>query len=857
MIRPARRTGRGILGLALGLALWLAVGLGPAAAARSHTADGLVGHWTFDDQGGADSVAPGHPLRLINRAEVGPGLIGPGALVLDGQGAYAQTAGRVLDTTGSYSVSAWVKLTSVGGYQTFVSQDGHAVSGFFLQLRDGEFAFALPSADATSAPVTVAADPNVIPQPGEWYQLAGVVDAAAHTASLYVNGTLAATEDLPPAWSADGDLAVGRSLYGGAHRDFVHGEVDDVRAYAATLAPPAVAALAGPGSLIVDGGQLGARIRPTQFGEFLEEISHSGDGGLYAELIRNRDLKESGRQPTGWSAIGGPAAAIALTRTQPLTPADPVSLALSVPAGAHGGRAGIANGGWWGLPVRPATTYRVSFWVRGTGAGTRAPLTVDLESGSGTVWASAAAGTPRGGWRRETVSLRTPAGIPSSVDNRFVIAAPTSRLAGGSDRFTLVSVFPPTYGGLANGFRIDLMRRLAALRPGYLRIPGGNYLEGETVATRFDWRQTIGPLRDRPGHFDSAWDYWSQDGMGLLEYLELAQQLHARPILDVWAGYTLDHTVLTRAQLAPYVTQAVDELQYATGSTSTPWGHQRALDGHPAPFPVHMVEIGNEDFFDSTGSYGSYRYPMFYDAIHRAFPQIRMIASEPVTSRPVFAVDRHFYSPDPQRFARDAHLFDGLSRRGARVLVGEYGAVQGSPTGDMAAAVGEAAFLTGTIRNAGIVLGASYAPLLVNVNDVDWPTSLIGFDAADTAVSPSYEVQQLLADHLATRVMGTQLVAGSGTLFDVATAGAGRLDLAVVNDSETPAATQVWLNGLGPGATGGTATTISASPDARNTLADPGAVVPTSAPLTALGTQFPYTFPADSVTMLALTTSSP
>jgi alpha-L-arabinofuranosidase len=840
------------------LALTLAIGGVSETAAAASLAPPpapLAGHWSFDAGRGSvagDSLTSGPSLALAGGAGWGAGVVGPHALALDGRGQSAQSAGPVLDTTGSYSVSAWVDVAQTDGFQTFVSQDGGQLSGFFLQLRNGSFAFSVPDGDSVHDPVTVAADTAVIPQPGEWYQLVGVDDATTNTISLYVNGTLAQSTPLPARWSASGPFAVGRSQYGGSDTDFVDGRIDDVRAYAGPLAATAAAALAGPGRLTVDGAALGPRTNPTQFGEFLEEISHSGDGGLYAELIRNRDLKLNAHRPVGWSAVGAPA--VALVRSDPLTDANPLSLRLAPPAGSPGGRVGIANDGWYGFPVLAATTYQVSFYARASGAGRAAPLTVDLESDSGQVWASATVVAPGAGWERYTATLRTPAGIPSSLTNRFVISADAARLAGGADWFTLVSVFPPTYEGLRNGFRIDLMRRLAALHPGFLRIPGGNYLEGKRIASRFDWQTTIGPIRDRPGHFDSAWGYWSQDGLGLLEYLELAQQLHARPILAVWAGYALDGAVVPRDQLAPYVRQAVDEIEYAAGPTSGYWGHQRALDGHPAPFPLRMVEIGNEDFFDGSGSYGSYRYPMFYDAIHRAFPELKLIATEPVTSRPAYAVDHHFYSDDPASFAQDAHLFDSFSRTGPKVLVGEYGATQGTPpTGTLADALGEAAFLTGTVRNSDVVIGAAYAPLLVNVDAVDWPTNLIGFDGLRSYVSPSYWVQKMFADNLGRRVISTQVIAGAGTLFEVATESPGHTYVTVVNDGSTAAPTQVALAGI-VGPSGGRATVLSGAPGAQNTLSDPGVLAPQTQTLGALPPQFAYTFPADSVTVLNLST---
>jgi alpha-L-arabinofuranosidase len=845
--------------------------LGATTGASAATgAPPLTGHWTFDEGSGstaADSISPGSPLTLMNGAGWAVGTVGPFALSLNGTDQqYAQTSGPVIDTAHSFTVSAWIRLDDANGYQTFVSQDGAApadssgtdISGFFLQLRADthQFAFTLPNYDSTAAGAVIATDSAVVPQPDEWYLLTGVYNAQAHTASLYVNGILAQTVHRTPHWSATGPLAVGRSLYN-IDTDFVSGRVDDVRTYASALTHAQIAALAGFGQLTVDASQKGPQTNPTQFGEFLEDINYSTDGGLYAELIRNRDLKESSSEPTGYSVVGARGATIALTQSHPLTSANPVSLQLSVPAGATGGRVGVANSGWWGIPIEPSTTYQVSLYVRGSAASRNAPLTVDLESDSGRVWASATLAPPSGAWTQETATLTTAGNIPSTLTNRFVVSTPARQAAGGTDWFTFMSVFPPTYDNQANGFRIDLMQKLAALQPGYLRIPGGNYLEGETIPTRFDWQTTIGPVTRRPGHFNSAWGYWSQDGMGLLEFLEMAQELHAQPILAVWAGYTLNGTVVPQDQLAPYVKSAVDELQYANGPTTSFWGHQRALDGHPAPFNVGMVEIGNEDFFDTSGSYNAYRYPMFYDALHAADPSLKFIATTPVTSRPAYAVDDHYYNNDPTYFAQNAHLFDSMSRSGPKIIVGEYATTNTSPTGTLADALGESAFLEGTVRNADLVIGASYAPLLVNVNAPSWPTNLIGYNALKSYGSPSYYAQQMLADNLGQQVIATQVTAGTGTLFQVATESDGHTYLTVVNDGSKPAMTEVSLAGLGAGATGGTATVLSGRPSERNSLADPMRVSPRSSSLPgSLGNGFSYTFAANSLTVLNLSTPS-
>jgi alpha-L-arabinofuranosidase len=833
----------------------------PALAAAAGPT--LTGHWTFDEGTGttaADSSGHNNPLTLQNGAGWGPGIVGPHSLAVSTPSQqYAQSSGPVIDTTQSFTVSAWVYLTSTSGYQTFVSQDGTQISGFFLQLRGdtGRFAFTRPAYDSPKALGIIAGAPNIIPQPNEWYHLAGVYDEARQTISLYVNGQLQQTQPYVENWGATGPLAVGRGFFNAAPTDFVSGNVDDVRTYAGPLSAGAIAQLAGPGRLSVDASQRGPAINSTQFGEFLEEINHSGDGGLYAELIRNRDLKESSSNPVAWSEVGAPGtdASISLDSSHPLNSANPVSLKLAVGNGTSTGRVGVANAGYWGIPVKPSTAYKVSFFAR-SDAASPGPLTADLESNSGHVWASTTVTGVTGSWQQFTTSLHTNGAAPASLENRFVISTPAAQASGSNLWLTIVSLFPPTYDNTNNGLRIDLMQELAALHPGYMRIPGGNYLEGDTIDTRFNWEDTIGPIQDRPGHFNSAWGYWSQDGMGLLEYLELAEELHASPVLAVWAGYTLTGTVVPQSQLQPYVQSALDEIQYATGPTSTPFGAMRAADGHPAPFDVKMVEIGNEDFFDTSGSYNAYRYPIFANAIRAAYPQVKLIATTPVTNGPVDIVDEHYYSNDPSFFAENAHLFDSVSRTGPKVIVGEYATTNGSPTGTLANAVGEAAFLTGTERNSDLVLGASYAPLLVNVNAPSWPTNLIGYNALKSYVSPSYWAQEMLSTQHGDHVIGSQLVSGDGTLFDVASQGNGHTYVAVVNDGSAPAQTTVSLAALGAGAAGGTATTLTGSPDASNSLAHPNAVAPVTRRLGSVGTSFTYRFPANSVTVLNLTTGA-
>jgi alpha-L-arabinofuranosidase len=844
--------------LALGLVL-VGAQAAPARNTQSASAAHLIGYWKFNEGTGttaADSSGQGHPMTLLNGASWTTGGVEPHALsVVPEQN--AQTSGPIIDTSKSFTVSAWVNLDNTNGYQTFVSESGSNVASFYLQLRadTGRFAFTKEAYDSTAAYGAVATS-SIVPQPGVWYQLTGVYNAQAQTASLYVDGALQDTEHILAPWSATGPLAVGRGFYNGAPTDWVSGSINDVRAYSGVLSPAGIRALAGTGSITVNENQPGPVINPTQLGAFLEEINHSGDGGVYAELVRNTDLKESSTSPVYWSSVAdnGASSSIALDTSQPLNTANPVSLKLSVSSLPAGGRAGIANVGYWGVPVTPATTYHLSFYAK-AGTGFAGPLTASLETSSGGVWASATIPAITGSWAKYTATLTTPRGIPPTLDNRLVITTRNPADAGTDAWFAMVSLFPPTYDNTPNGLRVDLMQKLAALHPGYLRVPGGNYLEGDTISTYFNWENTIGPIEDRPGHENTAWGYWSQDGMGLLEYLEMAEELGAQPILAVFAGYTLNGSVVPQDQLEPYVQSALDEIQYAIGPVTSKYGAMRAADGHPAPFNLNYVEVGNEDFFDTSGSYNAYRFPMFYDAIKAAYPQLKIIATTAVTSRTPDVIDDHYYSDDPDVIAGDAHVYDGTSRTGPKHIVGEYAVTQGSPTGDLAGALGEAAFLTGIERNADVVLGASYAPLLVNVSAQSWPTNLIGYNGLVSYGSPSYYSQKMFADSLGTTVAPSQIIGGNGNLWTVATTKAGGTTyLTVVNRGAKATTVTIDLAGVSA-VSGGTVTVLTGKPSAMNSIAHPMAVSPSSHRIGSSGPDFTRTFPANSLTVLALSTS--
>ncbi len=552
-----------------------------------------------------------------------------------------------------------------------------------------------------------------------------------------------------------------------------------LRAWLAPALLTAVAAgvHAAPGQLTVQVNKPGVRISPTFFGLMTEEINHSYDGGLYAELIQNRALKDDPNGPAHWSVVtsGGGAGTISLDMGNPVPgTALTNSLRLDISAATAGQHVGAANEGYWGIPVKPRTTYRASFYAKSS-PGFTGPLTVDIESNDGeTIHATAQIPALTTDWKPYTVTLTTGAAAPSSTANRFVLSA------GGAGTVWLsqVSLMPPTYHGRPNGNRIDLMQKMADMQPAFLRMPGGNYLEGNTIAERFEWKDTIGPIDQRPGH-QGPWGYRSTDGMGLLEFLGWCEDLKMQPVLAVFAGFALGHErAAPGPALAPFVQDALDEIEYVTGGADTTWGARRIKDGHPAPFPLTYVEIGNEDFFDNSGSYDG-RYAQFYDAIKAKYPRLQIIATARVRGHKMDVLDDHYYR-SAAAMANDAHHYDNTDRSGPKIFVGEWASTEGSPAPTMQAALGDAAWMTGMERNSDVVVLESYAPLLVNVNPGarQWGTNLIGYDALNSFGSPSYYVQKMFGTNRGDVVLPITITPQGGDVPVAAPLPSGKVGVA-------------------------------------------------------------------------------
>ena len=398
------------------------------------------------------------------------------------------------------------------------------------------------------------------------------------------------------------------------------------------------------------------------------------------------------------------------------------------------------------------------------------------------------------------------------------------------------------------------MEKLAAMHPAFLRFPGGNYLEGDHIPDRFEWKKTIGPLVDRPTH-PSPWRYQSSDGMGLLEFLEWCEDLNMQPVLAVYAGYSLQQEhVNPGPDLEPYVQDALDEIEYVTGGPETKWGAIRVENGHPQPFKLTYVEVGNEDYFDRSGSYDG-RYEQFYEAIKAKYQDLQIIATTPVKSIRPDVIDDHYYRRATEFFHDTTH-YDKTDRNGPKIFVGEWATREGTPTPNLGAALGDAAWMTGMERNSDIIVMSCYAPLLVNVNPggMQWESDLIGYDASRSYGSPSYYAQVIFAQHVGDVTLGSNIENGGSKLFYSVTKDtkAKRIYLKLVNAASHAQAVDLKFTGGTLAKTGTLVMLNGRSTQATNTVEQPTNIVPVQSPLPNIGSELHYTAPAYSIQVIQL-----
>ncbi|KAF8159380.1 alfa-L-arabinofuranosidase precursor [Crassisporium funariophilum] len=606
-------------------------------------------------------------------------------------------------------------------------------------------------------------------------------------------------------------------------------------------------------------------------------MRQSGDGGLYAELLQNRAFQQvtpgTSAALNAWQAVNGATISV-IKETSPVSSALPNALQVTVPSGKTG-PVGVSNTGFTGIKVTAGAEYTASFFYRfPTSSSFRGNVAIGLQSTTGQVFVStsAAISGAQTTWKQISVKLVPgPAAGSSTISNLFTVTVDGAAATGQTINFAMFSLFPPTFKNRANGMRADIAEALAEMAPSFFRLPGGNNLEGQTTATRWQWNATVGSLLNRPGRVGD-WSYVNTDGLGLLEYLNWCEDLGMEPIMAVWAGYALGGTSIAEAQLGPFIQQAIDQINFVVGdpATSAPAALRASL-GHPQPFTLKFVEIGNEDFVGSAPGTYAYRWKDIVTALKVQFPTIHFIATSQ-TSGPVLTpkpteYDVHVYQT-PTWFAQNSFFYDSFARDGTKYFEGEYAAISTNannlfgtvasgrltfPT--MQGAAGEAAFMTGLERNSDIVFAASYAPLLGHVTSNQWTPNLLAFDAGSVYRSTSFYVQKLFSINSGDTYIPSTLPSPTGTLFwSVVRKTSSNQIIIKISNTAAAAAPVTFVLPFSNVATAGTAQVLTGAGTASNTPTNPNLMVPVTTSIIT-GKTFNYTAPAVSVSVLIFNAS--
>ena len=502
----------------------------------------------------------------------------------------------------------------------------------------------------------------------------------------------------------------------------------------------------------------GTKISDAQYGIFFEEINHAADGGLWSEMVSNRSFEDNDGYPNEWGASTGTELSIAT--------ANPMNAVqknyLHITPSANGSN--FANFGYWGMRLDGQSAYTLTFFARADAAFTTTLKANLLDYDSGNVLLNASKSISIGTtWQKISLTISD----TKHVSGKAFLSLQTT--SANEFDIDVVSLMPAeTYKG--HGCRKDLAQMLEDLKPRFMRFPGGCYIEGQLTndgeRNRFEWKKTIGPIEERPGHWNINWNYRSSDGFGFHEMLQLSEDLGAVPLFVVNVG--LGHKWYQPIDdLDEFIQEALDAIEYANGDVTTTWGAKRAANNHPEPFGLKYIEIGNENYnyniWDGNSDQ-SYQYPerykMFYDAIKAKYPDIVCIGNveswgtdDPSwrNSYPVDALDEHYYR-NPAWFVNNYEKYDSYDRNGPKIYPGEYAVTSNfGTTGNLAAALGEAVYMQGMERNSDIVTMASYAPIFVNENDPKWMPDMIRFDATYSYGTPSYYVQKLMSQKIGTQ----------------------------------------------------------------------------------------------------------
>lgn len=637
----------------------------------------------------------------------------------------------------------------------------------------------------------------------------------------------------------------------------------------AAAAALSLSASAATNNLTLKADKPGAPIQPTMYGLFFEDINFGADGGLYAEKIKNRSF-EFPQHLMGWKTFGG----VELRNDGPFD-RNPHYVRLTS-AGHNHKHTGLENEGFVGIGVEKGEKYRFSVWAR-VPQGSEGRLKVVLADrnthGRSQDLASAKIKVTTTDWQKYTVEL-TPDQTCAHAVLRVFLRHPDTTAVD----LEHLSLFPvDTWKGHENGLRKDLAQKLADIHPGVFRFPGGCIVEGTDLDTRYQWKNTVGPVENRPT-IENRWhytfthhffpDYFQSNGLGFYEYFLLSEEIGAEPLPVLNVGLSCqyqndrpeDHVAVD--SLAPYIQDALDLVEFANGDTTTTWGALRAQMGHPAPFNLKVMGIGNEQW----GPEYVERLEPFLAAMRKAHPEIKIVGSTgPDSEGDKFdylwpemkrvkadLVDEHFYRPEDWFLAQGAR-YDNYDRKGPKVFAGEYAChMRNKNWNHFEPALLEAAFMTGLERNADVVHMATYAPLFAHVDAWQWRPDMIWFDNLRSMPTASYYVQQMFATNKGTNVLpltmdGRPLTGGEGQngLFASATLDkdANQIVVKVANTSKEDQTLNIDITGLkkGKALDGGKVLTLHADLEAENTLDNPDIVKPVESTVEAAGREFTAT----------------
>jgi alpha-L-arabinofuranosidase len=633
-----------------------------------------------------------------------------------------------------------------------------------------------------------------------------------------------------------------------------------------TLSIPIGAQTAGS-SCIVDVSHPGAMVAAICRGQQIEEFNHQIEGGLYAQMIHNPSFEEIDQTlksdpDANWSLVkNGSSEGIINPRTSSetamLNKHQQHCINLTV-VSVSSGSVGLSNGGYWGIKLENKTKYRVSFWAK-KGANFNGTIKAKLESNEGIVYAQSEDFKPSPEWKHFTCDLITTGITKVSGANRFVLYAS----ATGDVYFDVITVMPPTWKNRPNGLRPDLAEKLAGLKMKFIQFPGGCTAESSSMDTCWNWKNSIGPLETRPGSTRNRWWYKNDLYFGLDEYLQLCEDLGAEPVYVTSAGMSERPnlpdwwSLCPIDKMQPIIDDVLDLLEYCKGSTTSTWGAIRAANGHPAPYKLKYIEIGNENWF-TLDEYNQ-RYPMFYKAIKAKYPDVSIMYNGNFGDEPshtygnaVDFTDEHFYRKDLSGLYDKYNNIDPDCKK---ICVGEYASSVhgngGNVIGNFGDALGDAAFMLGCEKNSERMWWTGYGNYAGVVDHSNFGPCIVWNDAVSCFATPSYYMQKMLfTDNPGTRVLPfTQNTNCYWSATLDTQSGKNDILLKVVNTSNNAETVDITLKGSGKINPAGHSMILTGSRDAENSLIHPDLVVP-SAGTFAAGTHFKYTFQANSINLL-------